>query len=415
MSIHSAQPNSTLHEPDSSFIPHILLFAIQFVALASPPFRGRRTLFSTAIIILAVHVHIHPHFTNNVALAQPFTIAWSYYMNTLAKLLFSHNPGPEFNYWRMDQPPREALSYTAFSAKKILWAITLVFNQRGIPWNFQIKHVPSASTTKRASFLAKQAFEFLKCFFIADLLFELNTRLFTPPDGRVGWVDSQNLTLRHPDFRWNFVKAFVFGATPYFMLSMQYAQFAFFAVLFRLSKPEDWPPPFGRLADVTTVRHFWGKYWHQQLRSMLISYADALASALQISKGTTLSSYMKLYVAFGISGAFHALSQMKMPCSTNITPVERTFGFFLFFLWQMAAITVEDLVQWAYQKIGFDIYSRDSMAFRTLTGYVWVVASFWVCLPLVGDTFLRMRIGVVSLLPISVMKPFVEMYVPIPP
>ena len=31
---------------------------------------------------------------------------------------------------------------------------------------------------------------------------------------------------------------------------------------------QDWPPLFGRLSDATTIRDFWGKFWHQQLRNV---------------------------------------------------------------------------------------------------------------------------------------------------
>ncbi|KAJ8069763.1 hypothetical protein OCU04_000182 [Sclerotinia nivalis] len=408
MAIQSGVPNTTLREPESSVIPHILLFVCQFVALALFRFSGRRPFFCIAIIVLAIWAHFHPHFTNNIALAQPFTIAWSYYMNTLAKLIFSGEEGPEAHYWRIDKPPKEAISYAAFGIQKLRWAIMLVFNQRGIRWNFQIKNVPASPKESRGKFLIRQALQFGKCMFIADLLFELTKHwIFTPSGAALGELDSKYLTLWDPDLRWSFAKALVFGSTPYFMLSMQYAQFAFLAVLLGLSKPEDWPSPFGRLADVTTVRDFWGVFWHQQLRSMLTMYTDGFANYFGIPRGTNISSYTKLYIAFSISGIFHALSQLQMPCPTNITPAERTLGFFLFFVWQMAAITFEDFVQWMIPK---PIGGR----WRKVVGYLWVVASFWASMWLAADTFLRMRMGAESFLPLSFWAGIVESYFPVP-
>jgi hypothetical protein len=235
-------PNTTFREPTSSITPHVALYLVQFIALASPPFRGRRVLFSSAIIALAIQSQLNPHFSNNVAIVQPFTIAWSYYMATLAKLLFSDPPGPEASYWRIDRPAKEALSYAAFGWRKLVWSVMLVFNQRGVRWNHQVKNVPALPQTLRSSktkFLLYQAWQFGKCMMVADLLFELTRRLmFTTPDGRVGDMNSKYLTLDHADWRWSFAKALVFGSTPYFMLSMQYAQFAFVAVLLGLNKPE---------------------------------------------------------------------------------------------------------------------------------------------------------------------------------
>jgi len=238
MSDEKAIANTIFREPTASIVPHVCLYLIQFVALASPPFRGRRVLFSSIIIALAIQTQLHPHFTNNVALAQPFTIAWSYYMATLAKLMFSSD-GPEARYWRIDKPIAEARSYLGYGWKKLVWATMLIFNQRGIRWNHQVKNVPQTQQRDKIKFLFWQAYQFCKCMMIADLLFELTRRLmFTPPDGAVGAVNSRYLSLHHPDWRWSFSKALVFGATPYFMLSMQYAQFAFIAVLLGLSKPE---------------------------------------------------------------------------------------------------------------------------------------------------------------------------------
>ncbi len=232
-------PKLALREPSDSILPHVALFIIQFIALASPPFRGRRLLFSSLIIVLAIQAQLNPHFTNTVAVAQPFTIAWSYYMATLAKLLFSHDAGPESEYWRINKPVKEAARLRAYGLQKLTWALMLVFNQRGVRWNHQVKNVPSATKQRKLQFLLYQAFTFAKCTLVADLLFELTRRfMFTAPDGSVGELNSKYLTLRHDIWVWSFAKALVFGATPYFMLSMQYAQFAFLAVLLGLSTPE---------------------------------------------------------------------------------------------------------------------------------------------------------------------------------
>ncbi|CAI6334459.1 unnamed protein product [Periconia digitata] len=410
------QANLTLREPTGSIVPHVALYAIQFVALASPSFKYRRLFFSSIIIALAIQAHLNPHFTNNVALAQPFTIAWSYYMATLAKLLFSAN-GPEAQYWRIDRPAAEARSFVGFGWRKLVWASMVVFNQRGVRWNHQVKNVPLIPQGQsKTKFLFWQAWQFVKCMMIADLLFELTRRwMFMLPDGSVGTVNSKYLSLQHPDWRWSFAKAFVFGSTPYFMLSMQYAQFAFVAVLLGLSKPEDWPSPFGKLSHATTVRDFWGSYWHQQLRHMLTQYSDAVATFFRIRKGTNMSSYTKLYTAFLISGTFHALSQLQMPSPINITAEERTRGFFLFFVWQMAAITLEDFVQWIVRTTRVPIFRGEGTWISTVVGWAWVTVVMWKGLPLVGDTFVRMRMGVDPLLPNSFSRGFVERWVPIPP
>lgn len=232
-------PNRELHSPTGSIIPHILLWAAQLVALASPPFRNRRILFSVTIASLAVFSQIDPHFTNDIAVAQPFTIGWSVYLAVLEKILFSADPGPEANLWHVDKPAREALSYPAFGLSKLRWALVIMLNLRGVRWNFQVKNVPKAKPFTRRSFLASQTLNLVYYVLMADLVVQLGIRLFyTGPDGRVGSLDSKYLTLQHRDWHWSFIKALVFGATPYYICSMQYTLFSIPAVLLGLSTPE---------------------------------------------------------------------------------------------------------------------------------------------------------------------------------
>ena len=148
---------------------------------------------------------------------------------------------------------------------------------------------------------------------------------------------------------------------------------------------------------------------------MLTSYTDAFIDKLGIPRGTNWSSYTTLYLAFLFSGFFHALSQMTMPCPTNITFAERTHGFFLFFIWQMAAITIEDFAQWCFRKSGGGTGEKDHRLWKTVLGYIWIALSMWWSIPLVGDTFLRMRMGEQSLLPFNLTAKLVERYVAVPP
>ncbi|MCJ1240129.1 hypothetical protein MMC14_008129 [Varicellaria rhodocarpa] len=139
-------PNLVLNEPRSSIVPHALLFIIQILALALPSFRGRRSLISMLIIGLAIRALLGPHFTNNVGLAQLFTISWSYHMATLAKLAFSGEDGSEARFWRIDRPQKEAMRFAAFGWAKLKWALKMITNQRGIRWNFEVKNVPPVTS-----------------------------------------------------------------------------------------------------------------------------------------------------------------------------------------------------------------------------------------------------------------------------
>lgn len=147
----------------------------------------------------------------------------------------------------------------------------------------------------------------------------------------------------------------------------------------------------------------------------LTQYTEAFARFFNIPKGTNLSSYTKLYLAFLISGFFHGYCSLMMPAPDNLTPAEHSLGFFLFFIWQVAAITVEDFAQWIVRNTTSGELAREGSRLRTWVGYIWVTAVMYGGLPLVGDMCLRMRFGIDNPLPVSFSRGFVKEYVPIPP
>lgn len=231
--------NGTLKIPDASIVPHLLLFLVQILALASPSYRGLRIGFIFIITILAVYCNLHPRFTTNFYLAQPTSLAWSIYLPTIAKLCVSEGKHTESRFWRIDRQPAEAVGYAAFGAKKTWWALVLMFNQRGIRWSHQVKNIPQQPIVSRSHFLMTQVLRF--CWFLccADLCYETHQRVnFTSPDRTVGKLNSKYLSIYHSSWYWSLLKTFSLGMLPYFMLSMQYAQGAFFAVLLQFSTPQ---------------------------------------------------------------------------------------------------------------------------------------------------------------------------------
>ena len=132
---------------------------------------------------------------------------------------------------------------------------------------------------------------------------------------------------------------------------------------------------------------------------------------LNIERGTPLSSYTQLWLAFAISGTMHANSMRGLPRPLNITTTECTIGMLRFFLWQALAITVEDFIMWACRR---SLGGMGPRYLRRVIGYIWVVGSFWISMAWAGDVMLRMRLGEESFLPGTVVGHWVEQLVPIP-
>lgn len=218
---------------------HIALLAVQLLFLISPPFRGRRALCITTITGLAIATHFVGPPSDIAGDAQPFALLWPIYLGTLDKFLCARGDGPEDSYWRADRPAREARAMKPFSATKIRWAAALMFNTRGVRWNYEVKKLPPKPGMSRQRFLFWQTVDFVKLLLMSDLLLQLSERLFwTPADGTLKHADSKYLTISHPDWRWSFFKVLAFACGPYFFVNLQYVTASIVAVGLNLSRVE---------------------------------------------------------------------------------------------------------------------------------------------------------------------------------
>lgn len=219
---------------------HISSLAAQLLFLASPPFQGRRALCVTTIIGLAIAAHFAGPASDVPGDAQPFALLWPIYFGTLDKFLCANGDGPEDSYWRVDRPTREVRAMTSFGPTKLKWAAAMMFNTRGVRWNYEVAKLPAKPKTSKSSFLFWQTVEFFKMLLMTDLLLQLSERLFwTPPDGGLEkYLDSKSLTISHPDWRWSFIKALVFACGPYFFVNLQYVTASIVAVGLNLSQVE---------------------------------------------------------------------------------------------------------------------------------------------------------------------------------
>lgn len=231
-----------MREPKGSILPHILLLVVQVVALSGPPFRGRRSLVSGAIIGLSVACHTN-QFTTNLGLANLFALAWPHYLLTLSHFVFASPGGPEADLWRNDRPAREALALSAFSIVKVRWSFATLVNLRGIRWSYEVAHLPrrvkSEETEGRMRFLLLQMIDLSWLILMGDLVGRLGVRLFfTDPMTGLLYADSKYLSIRGKDAPSSLARAFVFGAGPYFFINMQYVGCSIVGVVLGLSQPQ---------------------------------------------------------------------------------------------------------------------------------------------------------------------------------
>lgn len=134
---------------------------------------------------------------------------------------------------------------------RVQWALQLFFNPRGVGWAHER---PSAFSwrappnTSRPKFIVRQ----LGCLCVSLLLFDLanlQARWNPAYAARMGMVSA--------GWRWRLVGTvwWAIGSGSGMLLYHYTASMVCLALC--VSRPQDWPPLFGNLVDVTSVRTFW--------------------------------------------------------------------------------------------------------------------------------------------------------------
>ncbi|KAI1786758.1 membrane bound O-acyl transferase family-domain-containing protein [Ganoderma leucocontextum] len=262
--------------------------------------------------------------------------------------------------------------------KRIHYALCIIWNFRSIGWSTQVDNVPPPATKSRAVFLRQAIVAWAKAVLVADLaqtyiqcqpLFELQgTPAF--PTGLRGYLMSCACL-------------FAYGSKAYANLRVRYISLAIVCVATGLpgtGDPEMWPDANGKWSDAYTVRRFWGRTWHQNVRRHLSACGKAVASALGFKKGSNASSYTQLYTAFFLSGLFHCFGDLAVGAG---------FGKSMpFFLANAAAITFEDAVIAVARHLGVGSHHESTAKTQgkekegplrrwvRILGYAWVFVWF---------------------------------------
>lgn len=223
-----------LREPDGSIVPHVLLAFTQIIALVSPQFPFRRHLFTAILVALFVASRVRPHFSNDPAVVQPFILGWSTFLSAMEKVMFSGEEGPEHHFWRIDRPAHEAEHLRAFGPMKLKWAAAMLFNMRGVRWNYEVKNIPPLPKSTKARYLVKQVAYLLYYGMMADIVSQIWFQMFFA----AGADDTKYLSLKNGGLLRSFVARLTFSMMPYYMIQIQYVVFAIIAVGLGFSKKE---------------------------------------------------------------------------------------------------------------------------------------------------------------------------------
>jgi len=242
--------------------------------------------------------------------------------------------------------------------RKFWWSASLLSQLRGVGWSFRVRNiVPVDASTTRLSACLSHLLLLVKYTMILDLrdYMTANTALLTPQT----FHSYFSLPLLHQLI---YVWVGVFNTAA--QIGLTYHLPALLAVALHLSPPQTWPPILGPWSSAYTVRNAWGRLWHQNLRRFFEVSNDTLLKLLRIKRGTLLSKYFQVYVAFFLSALFHHAGALNVPYCESVRYQ------FLFFLLQPVCITIEDIAVAFGKKAGI----QDS-SFTRVLGYLWTFAA----------------------------------------
>ncbi|KAE9363281.1 hypothetical protein N431DRAFT_297366, partial [Stipitochalara longipes BDJ] len=160
------------------------------------------------------------------------------------------------------------------------------------------------------------------------------------------------------------IMPFVF---PFFMLDMFYCLVSIGGVIIGMDV-EEWPPFFGQLTRLTSIRKFWGEVWHQMLRRKAGSPAHFVTyNVLKLRKGSIIGRYTCILLTFAISGVLHIWIDMALGISWHESGAMR------FFCMQTIGIAIEDAVHATLPSVKGDGQKSRSWILGVL-GFLWFLA-----------------------------------------
>ncbi|KAF7539873.1 hypothetical protein G7054_g1800 [Neopestalotiopsis clavispora] len=247
---------------------------------------------------------------------------------------------------------------------RFLTCVSLLCKWRRIGTKWEIKDLPKHRTS--APTRLHSALQSLLGIVLAVLVMDFYTS-GSPPDADMIMPGKEALLTRLSDvtateLAYRAVGTPMFLMTPIAGVLLFYNLICLVVVLTGLSEPSECPPLFGSIKNAYSIRQYWSKFYHQCLRKPVSGPADYIVDRIfLLRRGTLLSRYSRLLLAFALSGFIHHMGEI----ATGISAQES--GQFVFFTAQAASIMIEDAVMEVYRRSGLRLSRRLEYAL----GYLW--------------------------------------------
>lgn len=144
--------------------------------------------------------------------------------------------------------------------KRIIWALKLFLNPRGIGWTHEPSHLPQrpSPSTPRSRFVFSRVVFAIFCFLTVQGMLHFNYAF-------VDTVMTDKLITDAP-IQYRVLGVLIFGLGAVCTISGFNAIISAVVVGCGLSSPERWPQFFGSPLQLWSIRRFWRRFWHQAIR-----------------------------------------------------------------------------------------------------------------------------------------------------
>ncbi|KAJ5085512.1 hypothetical protein N7532_010283 [Penicillium argentinense] len=166
-----------------------------------------------------------------------------------------------------------------------------------------------------------------------------------------------------------------------------------------LDTPANWPPAFGRLKDVYTLRHFWSKFWHQFLRQHFTGMSNFISrDVLHLSRPSILERYTNVFIVFLQSAIMHIMIDFVAGIPWKLSG---TVAFFMSFV---LGFMIEDGVQALWNSIFPPTKTEDGKIltplWKKVVGMLWTMT--WIAVWSTPYLERSMQLPANDLMPIGV-------------
>lgn len=141
-----------------------------------------------------------------------------------------------------------------------------------------------------------------------------------------------------------------------------------------LDSSSDWPSLYGNISEATSIRAFWGKFWHRLVYRSYTSYGKFISLVvLRLPRNSIIGKLFINGFVFVLSGVVHAVMIRQMGFSCGAMAEVR------FYASHYVAILAETAVQALFAKLTRG-YRLNGVVTKTV-GYIWVFGFLFYSLP----------------------------------